>query len=77
MSALTDLKDLAARQNAAIAGVRGDIARLKQIIEENPDGINAAGVEELKGLFGSNAEALEQLDAETSDEQTPPTEPEA
>lgn len=72
MSALSELKDLATRQGAAIAGVRGDIARLKEIIANNPDGINAEGVAELKTLFGANAEALEQLDQEN-----PEPEPEA
>lgn len=64
MSALSELKDLATRQSAAIQGVRGDIARLKEIIANNPDGINAEGVEELRTLFTANATELEALDAE-------------
>lgn len=72
MSALSDLKDLATRQGAAIAGVRGDIQRLKDIIANNPDGLNAEQVSEIKGLFQANAEALEQLDAE-NEETNPPS----
>ena len=73
MAAIDDLRALAQRQTTAIQGIRGDIQRLKDIVANNPNGINEEGVNELRGLFTANAEALEQLDAENTEQPEQPT----
>lgn len=73
MSELSDFRDLATRQGAAITGIVADIKFLKDKLAANTGGIDAAGVAELRTLFQANAEALEALDQETDSTSTEPT----
>jgi hypothetical protein len=92
MSALSDLKDKLALSDqkldvltTATDGLTDDIAHLKELLANNPDGIDAAGVAELNSIVDAQqakltetAQKMADLDSQT-ERPTPeePTEPEA
>jgi hypothetical protein len=90
MSALSDLKDKLAVSDqkidaltTATTGLTDDVAHLKELISNNPDGIDAAGVAELNSIVDAQQAKLTEvgtkltdLDAQTT-RPTPNPDPEA
>jgi hypothetical protein len=85
MSALSDLKDKLSLSDqkidaltTATTGLTDDVAHLKELISNNPDGIDAAGVAELNTIVDAQQAKLTEVGTKLTDldaQTTRPTDP--